>query len=77
MGVASDSEIGGVGRLMMFGPVVFGMVMVAVVRVVEIVIFLFKFAYFHSHFIKLCFTAIPVLQVSTSFFFCPTFIKLY
>ena len=47
MGVASDCEIGGVGRLMMFGVVVVGMVMVAVVRVVEIVIFLFKFAYFH------------------------------
>ena len=32
MGVASECEIGGVGRLMMLGMVVVGMVMVAVVR---------------------------------------------
>ena len=32
MGVASECEIGGVERLMMFGMVVVGMVVVAVVR---------------------------------------------
>ena len=44
MGVASECEIRGVGRLMMVG-----MVLVAVVRVVDPVIFRFKICLFTFH----------------------------
>ena len=46
---------------MMFGMMVVGIVMVAVVRVVDTERFSFKFAISISHFSKFRFTAIPVL----------------
>ena len=47
--MASECDLGGFGRLMMFGIVVVGMVMVAVVRVVDPVIFHFKISLFLFH----------------------------
>ena len=75
VGVASEYEIRGVGRLMKVG-----MVMVAVFRVVDPVIFRFKICLFTFHTSA---NSASQLRVLTSFYhfsmfcFCPASIKLY
>ena len=75
--MASECEIGGVGRLMMFGMVVVGMVVVAVVRGEACRhrdFFLSNLPISISHFIKFRFTAIPVWFQRV--YFLPYFYKI-
>ena len=72
MGVVSECEIRGVGRLMMVG-----MVMVAVVMVVDPVIFRFKICQFAFHTSANSASQLYQFLLISASFFSPAIIQLY